>query len=48
MFIVNRERAGVQFDLVYDSIFERCRKHVFRKNPQTLPNHAQSHQNVAS
>ncbi|BBG94046.1 alpha/beta-Hydrolases superfamily protein [Prunus dulcis] len=26
-FIVNRERAGVQFDLIYDSIFERCRKH---------------------
>ncbi|KAJ9176350.1 hypothetical protein P3X46_011671 [Hevea brasiliensis] len=43
-FIVNRERAGVQFDLIYDSIFERCRKHVFRKNPQTLPNEAQPHQ----
>ncbi|KAH9624496.1 hypothetical protein KSS87_019798 [Heliosperma pusillum] len=41
LFIVNRERAGVQFDLVYDSIFERCRKHAFRKNPQTLPNQAQ-------
>ncbi|KNA09816.1 hypothetical protein SOVF_150040 [Spinacia oleracea] len=38
LFIVNRERAGVQFDLIYDSIFERCRKHVFRKRPQTLPN----------
>ncbi|KAG7029214.1 Lipase, partial [Cucurbita argyrosperma subsp. argyrosperma] len=38
MFIVNRERAGVQFDLIYDAIFERCRKHVFRKNPPTLPN----------
>lgn len=37
-FIINRERAGVQFDLIYDSIFERCRKHVFRKTPQTLPN----------
>lgn len=37
-FIVNRERAGVQFDLIYDSIFERCRKHVFRKTPPTLPN----------
>ena len=37
-FIVNRERAGVQFDLIYDSIFQRCRKHVFRKIPQTLPN----------
>ncbi|GLT64065.1 hypothetical protein SLA2020_365790 [Shorea laevis] len=38
MFVVNRERAGVQFDLIYDSIFERCRKHVFRKTPPTLPN----------
>lgn len=37
LFIVNRERAGVQFDLIYDSIFERCRKHAFRKNP-TMPN----------
>ncbi|XP_011071131.1 uncharacterized protein LOC105156632 [Sesamum indicum] len=37
LFIVNRERAGVQFDLIYDSIFERCRKHVFRKTP-TMPN----------
>ncbi|EPS64029.1 hypothetical protein M569_10750, partial [Genlisea aurea] len=26
MFIINRERAGVEFDLIYDSIFERCRK----------------------
>ncbi|KAI6694876.1 hypothetical protein NL676_022586 [Syzygium grande] len=39
-FIINRERAGVQFDLMYDSIFERCRKHVFRKNPPTLPDQA--------
>ncbi|KAK3028202.1 hypothetical protein RJ639_039485 [Escallonia herrerae] len=38
LFIVNRERAGVQFDLIYDSIFERCRKHAFRKTPPTLPN----------
>jgi hypothetical protein len=38
LFIVNRERAGVQFDLIYDSIFERCRKHVFRKKLPTLPN----------
>ncbi|KAH6805202.1 alpha/beta-Hydrolases superfamily protein [Perilla frutescens var. hirtella] len=37
LFIVNRERAGVQFDLMYDSIFERCRKHAFRKTP-TMPN----------
>ncbi|KAH9627214.1 hypothetical protein KSS87_020760 [Heliosperma pusillum] len=41
LFIVNRERAGVQFDLIYDSIFERCRKHAFRRNPQTLPNQTQ-------
>ncbi|KAL0795344.1 hypothetical protein Bca101_066721 [Brassica carinata] len=41
LFIVNRERAGVEFDLIYDSIFERCRKHVFRKSPQSLPNEAQ-------
>ncbi|KAK4380527.1 hypothetical protein RND71_002389 [Anisodus tanguticus] len=37
LFVVNRERAGVQFDLIYDSIFERCRKHVLRKTT-TLPN----------
>ncbi|KAF9605301.1 hypothetical protein IFM89_015917 [Coptis chinensis] len=40
LFIVNRERAGLQFDLIYDSIFERCRKHVFRTKP-TLPNTTQ-------
>ncbi|KAI8528212.1 hypothetical protein RHMOL_Rhmol12G0133100 [Rhododendron molle] len=39
LFIINRERAGVQFDMIYDSIFQRCRKHVFRKTP-TLPNQA--------
>ncbi|KAL9258203.1 Lipase-like protein [Drosera capensis] len=44
LFIVNRERAGVQFDLIYDSIFERCRKHVFRKRPQMLPNEAHQQQ----
>ncbi|KAJ0247627.1 Alpha/beta-Hydrolases superfamily protein [Hirschfeldia incana] len=38
MFILNRERAGVEFDLIYDDIFERCRKHVFRERPQTMPN----------
>ncbi|XP_010533205.1 PREDICTED: uncharacterized protein LOC104809020 [Tarenaya hassleriana] len=43
MFIVNRERAGVQFDLIYDSIFERCRKHVFRKSPQAVPNESLLH-----
>ncbi|KAK8512848.1 hypothetical protein V6N12_030260 [Hibiscus sabdariffa] len=37
LFIVNRDRARAQFDLMYDTIFERCRKHVFRKTP-TLPN----------
>ncbi|KAJ6725631.1 ALPHA/BETA-HYDROLASES SUPERFAMILY PROTEIN [Salix purpurea] len=34
-FIMNRDRAGVQFDMIYDSIFERCRKYAYR---QTLPN----------
>ncbi|URE37104.1 Triacylglycerol Lipase [Musa troglodytarum] len=29
-FILNRERAGAQFDLMYDGIFQRCRKHMFR------------------
>lgn len=38
LFIVNRERAGLQFDLLYDGIFERCRKHAFRKSPPTMPN----------
>ncbi|KAI0504343.1 hypothetical protein KFK09_015295 [Dendrobium nobile] len=38
-FIINRERAGVQFDLLYDGIFQRCRKHAFRTSPPpTLPN----------
>lgn len=42
-FVVNRDRAGVQFDLMYDSIFQRCRKHVFRTTPpHTLPNQAAS------
>ncbi|XVE85126.1 hypothetical protein DITRI_Ditri17bG0067000 [Diplodiscus trichospermus] len=40
LFILNRERAGVRFDLIYDSIFECCRKLTFRKTPQTLPNQA--------
>ncbi|WRX14762.1 hypothetical protein QQP08_009109 [Theobroma cacao] len=40
LFIVNRERAGFQYDLIYDSIFERCRKHVVRKTLLTLPNQA--------
>ncbi|KAK9146812.1 hypothetical protein Sjap_006715 [Stephania japonica] len=42
LFIVNRERAGVQFDVLYDSIFERCRKHAFRTKQPTIPN--QTHQ----
>ncbi|KAG0479773.1 hypothetical protein HPP92_010631 [Vanilla planifolia] len=29
LFIINRERAGVQFDLLYDGIFQRCRKLTF-------------------
>eukprot|EP00268_Persea_americana_P044593 TRINITY_DN4508_c0_g1_i2.p1 TRINITY_DN4508_c0_g1~~TRINITY_DN4508_c0_g1_i2.p1 ORF type:complete len:245 (-),score=37.81 TRINITY_DN4508_c0_g1_i2:196-930(-) len=41
LFIVNRERAGVQFDLIYDSIFQRCRKHAFVKTPPIVPNQSQ-------
>lgn len=38
-FVINRPRGGVQFDLIYDSIFQNCRKHVFRTAPPpTLPN----------
>ncbi|RWW12684.1 hypothetical protein GW17_00023640 [Ensete ventricosum] len=37
-FIVNRERAGVQFDLLYDGIFQRCRNHIFRSSTPILPN----------
>ncbi|XP_066393790.1 uncharacterized protein [Miscanthus floridulus] len=37
-FVINRRRGGVQFDLVYDSIFHNCRKHVFRTAPPpTVP-----------
>jgi len=25
-FVINRRRGGVQFDLVYDSIFRNCRR----------------------
>jgi hypothetical protein len=42
-FVINRRRGGVQFDLVYDSIFHNCRKHVFRTAPPpTLPDQSQS------
>ncbi|WOK93602.1 hypothetical protein Cni_G02302 [Canna indica] len=37
-FIVNRERAGVQFDLLYDGIFQRCRKQILRSSTPILPN----------
>ncbi|KAE8732083.1 Detected protein of confused Function [Hibiscus syriacus] len=40
LFILNRERAGVKFDVIYDSIFERCRKHILKKTTQTIPNQA--------
>lgn len=30
LFVVNRARAGVQFDILYDSIFQRCRKQLSR------------------
>ncbi|CAL9092124.1 unnamed protein product [Musa textilis] len=36
-FVLNRERAGVQFDLLYDGIFQRCRKHIFRSSTPILP-----------
>ncbi|XP_072976636.1 uncharacterized protein [Typha angustifolia] len=43
LFVVNRDRAGVQFDLIYDSIFERCRKHVIRTSrTPMLQNHSSS------
>ncbi|XP_024524255.1 uncharacterized protein LOC9655290 [Selaginella moellendorffii] len=29
-FIVNRDRAGIHFDVLYDSIFRRCRKELKR------------------
>ncbi|CAL9144431.1 unnamed protein product [Musa hybrid cultivar] len=35
-FILNRERAGAQFDLMYDGIFQRCRKHMFRSRTPAL------------
>lgn len=38
LFIINRERAGVQFDLLYDGIFQWCRKHAFRSSPPSVPN----------
>jgi hypothetical protein len=36
-FVINRRRGGVQFDLVYDSIFHNCRRHVIRNAPSTTP-----------
>nr|PNR36043.1 hypothetical protein PHYPA_021893 [Physcomitrium patens] len=27
-FIINRERAGVHFDILYEYIFQRCRKPI--------------------
>ncbi|KAG6547786.1 hypothetical protein Mapa_010600 [Marchantia paleacea] len=29
-FIINKDRAGIQFDILYDNIFQRCRKHYQR------------------
>ncbi|KAL3686970.1 hypothetical protein R1sor_013279 [Riccia sorocarpa] len=31
-FIINKDRAGVHFDILYDNIFRRCRKHYQRPN----------------
>ncbi|KAF8655138.1 hypothetical protein HU200_061275 [Digitaria exilis] len=36
-FVINRRRGGVQFDLVYDSIFHNCRRHAFRNAPPPPP-----------
>ncbi|PKA54929.1 hypothetical protein AXF42_Ash000765 [Apostasia shenzhenica] len=42
-FIINRERGGVKFDLLYDDIFQRCRKHAFRiTSPPLFPDHISS------
>ncbi|XP_047322642.1 lipase-like [Impatiens glandulifera] len=41
LFVMNRERAGLQFDLIYDTIFRRCRKYVFRKMIPPSPNQQQ-------
>ncbi|XP_057950127.1 uncharacterized protein LOC131145080 [Malania oleifera] len=41
-FVLNRERAGVQFDLMYDSIFERCRKLASKRIPPVIPNQVQT------
>lgn len=29
-YIIDKDRAGVKFDVLYDSIFERCRKQMQR------------------
>ncbi|KAH7676830.1 Triacylglycerol lipase protein [Dioscorea alata] len=39
LYVVSRERAGVKFDLLYDGIFERCRKNIIRIKSPLLPNH---------
>nr|CAB3503163.1 unnamed protein product [Digitaria exilis] len=36
-FVINRRRGGVQFDLVYDSIFHNCRRHVVFRNAPPPP-----------
>lgn len=35
LFIVNRKKIGVQFDLIYDSIFEQCRKEDYAQEDST-------------
>ncbi|XP_057948770.1 uncharacterized protein LOC131144254 [Malania oleifera] len=38
LYVLTRERAGIQFDAMYESIFGRCRKQAHRKAP-IIPNH---------
>ncbi|KAJ7558371.1 hypothetical protein O6H91_04G036200 [Diphasiastrum complanatum] len=36
LFIINRDRAGVHFDVLYDSIFQRCRKQMRRSSLENI------------
>ncbi|KAJ7536509.1 hypothetical protein O6H91_12G072400 [Diphasiastrum complanatum] len=35
-FIINRDRAGVHFEVLYDSIFQRCRKQMQRSSIEKI------------
>ncbi|XP_024533504.1 uncharacterized protein LOC9636773 isoform X2 [Selaginella moellendorffii] len=41
-FIIDRERAGVHFDVLYDSIFERCRKQMVKSTIQAVKDASQA------